>query len=160
MISVIYAGSFDPPTYGHLNIIERARTIYEKIHVVVAVNSTKKYLFSEEERVSMLKELLKDYDNVEVSTCDTLIVDYAKKLGVRVLLRGVRNVGDFSYEFDLAMLNKGLDSNMETVFLPTDSKYFVLKSSAIKEVASFGGDVSAMVPPLVEQKLKNKYKKA
>lgn len=108
----------------------------------------------------MLKDLLKDYDNVEVSSCDTLIVDYAKKLGVRVLLRGVRNVGDFSYEFDLAMLNKGLDGNMETVLFPTDPKFFVLKSSAIKELASFGGDVSTMVPPLVEKELEKKYKKA
>lgn len=160
MVSVLYAGSFDPPTYGHLNIIQRARTIYGKIHVVVAVNSQKKYLFSEEERLAMLKALLKDYDNVEVSSCNTLIVDYAKKLGVRVLLRGVRNVGDFSYEFDLAMLNKGLDANIETVLFPTDPKFFVLKSSAIKELASFGGDVSAMVPPLVERELEKKYKKA
>lgn len=157
MIEVLYAGSFDPPTYGHLNIIERARKIFGRVHVVCAVNSDKKYLFSGQERLDLLTKLTKDWDNVEVHTCNTLIVDYAKKIGVNTLIRGVRNVADFSYEFDLAMMNKGLDADIETIFFPTDPKFFVLRSSSIKELASYGGDVSTMVPLLVEDALKEKF---
>lgn len=159
MVKALFPGSFDPPTYGHLNIIERARGIFSEIHVVIAVNAQKKYLFSEQERLEMMKKLTEKWDNVTVSTCNTLIVEFAHKHNASVLLRGVRNTADFSYEFDLSMLNKGLDSSIQTVFMPTDPEYFVLKSSAIKELASFGGDISKMVPQLVAEKLKIKYKK-
>ena len=158
MVSALFPGSFDPPTFGHMNIIERARKIFNEIHVVIAVNSQKKYLFSEEERFLMMKDLTSQWDNVYVATSKTLIVDYAKKVGATVLLRGVRNISDFSYEFDLSMLNKGLDATIETIFLPTDPEYFVLKSSAIKELAFYDGDVSKMVPELVAKALKEKYK--
>jgi pantetheine-phosphate adenylyltransferase len=158
MVSALFPGSFDPPTFGHMNIIERARKIFNEIHVVIAVNSQKKYLFSEEERFLMMKDLTSQWDNVHVATSKTLIVDYAKKVGATVLLRGVRNISDFSYEFDLSMLNKGLDATIETIFLPTDPEYFVLKSSAIKELAFYDGDVSKMVPELVAKALKEKYK--
>ena|SRR5690554_3547458 len=158
MVSALFPESFDPPTFGHMNIIERARKIFNEIHVVIAVNSQKKYLFSEEERFLMMKDLTKQWDNVHVATSKTLIVDYAKKVGATVLLRGVRNISDFSYEFDLSMLNKGLDATIETIFLPTDPEYFVLKSSAIKELAFYDGDVSTMVPELVAKALKEKYK--
>ncbi len=158
MVSALFPGSFDPPTFGHMNIIERARKIFNEIHVVIAVNSQKKYLFSEEERFLMMKDLTSQWDNVHVATSKTLIVDYAKKVGATVLLRGVRNISDFSYEFDLSMLNKGLDATIETIFLPTDPEYFVLKSSAIKELAFYDGDVSTMVPELVAKALKEKYK--
>lgn len=157
MITAVFPGSFDPPTYGHLNIIERARTIFGRLHVVVAINKGKHCLFSSEERVQMLEELTSQWDNVRVSTWDTLIVDYAKGHEASVLVRGVRNIGDFSYEFDLALLNRGLDSKVETVFIPTDPKYFVLSSSSIKELAHFGGDVSTMVPPLVAEALAKKF---
>ncbi len=157
MITAVFPGSFDPPTYGHLNIIERARTIFGRLHVVVAINKGKRCLFSSEERVQMLEELTSQWDNVRVSTWDTLIVDYAKGHEASVLVRGVRNIGDFSYEFDLALLNRGLDSKVETVFIPTDPKYFVLSSSSIKELAHFGGDVSTMVPPLVAEALAKKF---
>jgi pantetheine-phosphate adenylyltransferase len=157
MVSALFPGSFDPPTFGHMNIIERARKIFNEIHVVIAVNSQKKYLFSEEERFLMMKDLTSQWDNVHVATSKTLIVDYAKKVGATVLLRGVRNISDFSYEFDLSMLNKGLDARIETIFLPTDPEYFVLKSSAIKELAFYDGDVSKMVPELVAKALKEKY---
>ena len=153
----IYPGSFDPITTGHLNIIERARTIFGRLHVVVAINKGKHCLFSSEERVQMLEELTSQWDNVRVSTWDTLIVDYAKGHEASVLVRGVRNIGDFSYEFDLALLNRGLDSKVETVFIPTDPKYFVLSSSSIKELAHFGGDISTMVPPLVAEALAKKF---
>jgi pantetheine-phosphate adenylyltransferase len=159
MISALFPGSFDPPTYGHLNIIERARTIFSEIHVVIAVNSAKNYLFSAQERERMLKKIVEPWDNVYVHLCDSLIVEFAKKVGAKALVRGIRNMADFTYEFDLSMLNKSLDSEIETVFLPTDPKYFVLKSSGIKELASLGGDISTMVPPIVAEELAKKYRK-
>lgn len=157
MAIALFPGSFDPPTYGHLNIIERARIIFDKIDVVIAVNKSKKYLFSEDERLSMIKELVAGWDNVTVHTSNKLIVDYAHENNASVLLRGVRNFSDFSYEFDLSLLNKGLASDIETVFLPTDPEFFVLRSSSIKELAAFNGDISKMVPPLVEKAIKMKY---
>lgn len=159
MVKAVFPGSFDPPTFGHLNIIERARTIFSEVHVVIAVNSEKKYLFSEKERIHLINDLVQDWDNVSVHSWNRLIVDYAHKVDARVLLRGVRNLADFSYEFDLAMMNQGLSPDIETIFLSTDPKYFVLRSSAIKELASFGGDVSSMVPPCVAQLLQEKYGK-
>ena len=157
MVTAIFPGSFDPPTYGHLNVIERAKNLFDQIHVVIAVNNSKNYLFSEQERLEMFKELIKDWENVSVHLCDTLIVDYAKKNNASVLIRGVRNMNDFSYEFDLSIMNKSLCPDIETIFIPTEPKYFVLKSSAIKELASFGGDTSSMVPPIVEQALRKKF---
>lgn len=159
MISALFPGSFDPPTFGHLNIIERARKIFREIHVVIAVNSAKKYLFSEQERLDMMIRLTSQWDNVRVSTCNTLIVEYAKKNNALVLIRGIRNMADFSYEFDLSLLNRGLDPSIETIFIPTDPEFFVLKSSAIKELASLGGDISKMVPDFVAEALKKKLKK-
>ena len=159
MVKAVFPGSFDPPTFGHLNIIERARTIFSEVHVVIAVNSEKKYLFSEKERLFLMQDLVKDWDNVSVHSWNKLIVDYAHQVKARVLIRGVRNLSDFSYEFDLAMMNQGLSPDIETIFLSTDPKYFVLRSSAIKELASFGGDVSSMVPPNVAQLLLDKYGK-
>jgi len=157
MVKAVFPGSFDPPTFGHLNIIERARTIFSEIHVVVAVNSEKKYLLTEIERVELMKDMVNKWDNVFVHSWNKLIVQYAKQVQARVLIRGVRNLADFSYEFDLAMMNHGLSPDIETVFLSTDPKYFVLRSSAIKELASFGGDVSSMVPDTVEKVLKLKF---
>lgn len=157
MIKAVFAGSFDPPTYGHLDVINRARKIFTELHVVIAVNNSKNYLFTGEERIEMLKILVKDFPNVKVSVWSSLIVDYAKQNGASVLVRGVRNVSDFSYEFDLALMNKGLNTEVETVFLTPDPKYFVLRSSSIKELAAFGGDLSSMVPSLVAEKLKKKF---
>lgn len=155
----IFPGSFDPPTFGHINVIDRARSIFSELHVVVAINSHKVGLFSTEEKVTMLKELTKQWPNVIVNTWDTLIVDYAKKHNAKVLIRGVRNMEDFSYEFDLSLMNRALNQEVETFLIPTDPKFFVLRSSSIKELAAFGGDVSTMVPPIVEQALKLKQKK-
>jgi pantetheine-phosphate adenylyltransferase len=156
MIRAVFPGSFDPPTFGHLNIIERARGIFEELMVVVAVNRAKTGLFSPEERFGLLSELLKGYPNVSVHLCDTLIVDFARKHGCKVLVRGVRSVPDFSHEFELSILNKGLNPGVETILLPTDPKFFVLSSSAIKELASYDGDLSAMVPPIVAKAVKDK----
>ena len=157
MVKAVFPGSFDPPTFGHLNIIERARTIFGEVHVVVAVNNEKKYLFDENERVELIREMIKPWDNVFVHSWNSLIVEYARRIGARVLIRGVRNLADFSNEFDLAMMNRGLNSEIDTVFLSTDPQYFVLRSSAIKELASLGGDVSSMVPEHVVHALKAKY---
>jgi pantetheine-phosphate adenylyltransferase len=157
MQKAVFAGSFDPPTFGHLNIIERAQILFSEVHVVVAVNSEKKYLFSAEERVEMIREMVKHWPNVQVHPWDNLIVAYARKIDARILVRGVRNFSDFSYEFDLAMMNRGLNPEIETIFLSTDPDFFVLRSSAIKELASFGGDVSSMVPEQVARALKLKF---
>lgn len=157
MLRAAFPGSFDPPTFGHLNIVERAAGIFDELVIVVAENRQKKYLFSHEERIDLMRSLVKPWDNVRVELCDSLIVDYVKSMDIRVLIRGVRGVSDFSYEFDLSMMNKGLESSIETIFMTTDPKYFVLRSSAIKELASFGGDVSNMVPAPVAEALKNKY---
>jgi pantetheine-phosphate adenylyltransferase len=157
MVKAVYPGSFDPPTFGHLNIIERARTIFSEIHVVVAVNSEKKYLFSEDERVELLLDMVRPWDNVFVHSWNSLIVEYARRIEARVLIRGVRNLADFSYEFDLAMMNRGLNREIDTVFLSTAPEYFVLRSSAIKELAALGGDVSTMVPSSVAVALGRKF---
>lgn len=160
MVKAVFPGSFDPPTYGHLNVIERARSIFERVLVVVAVNSEKRYLFDADERVAFMRELVAPWPNVEVHVCDTLVVQFARQHDCRVLLRGVRSVQDFSYEFELSILNKGVGPEIETFFMPTDQRYFVLRSSAIKELASFGGDVSAMVPPAVAKALERFNSKA
>lgn len=156
MVKAVFAGSFDPPTFGHLNVIERAQKIFTEVHVVIAVNNNKNYLFSGKERKHMMEELTQKWDNVFVNTWNSLIVNYAEKIGANVLIRGVRNVSDFSYEFDLAVMNKGLNQKIETVFMVPDTKYFVLRSSSIKELAAFGGNLSGMVPPIVEKALKEK----
>jgi len=156
MLKAVFPGSFDPPTNGHLNLIERASSIFDETDVVIAASKSKGYLFSSEERYELMSELVKRFDNVKVFLWDKLIVDFAKQAGARILLRGVRALADFGYEFELAMTNRGLASGIETIFLPTDPKFFVLRSSAIKELAGFGGDISSMVPPSVAKALKNK----
>jgi pantetheine-phosphate adenylyltransferase len=157
MLKAAFPGTFDPPTLGHLNIIQRAASIFDELLVVVAENRQKKHLFSAEERVSMIRDLVKDRNNVSAAVCDTLIVRFLQQRGIGLLIRGVRGVDDFSYEFELSMMNKTLDSRIETLFMTTDPEYFVLRSSSIKELASFHGNISGMVPPLVAEALKLKY---
>ncbi|MBP5176311.1 MAG: pantetheine-phosphate adenylyltransferase [Treponema sp.] len=159
MMLAVFPGSFDPPTFGHLNIIERCSRLFDDIDVVVAVNPDKKYLFSAEERLKMLTELTEDFSNVSVHVCNTLISDYCRKVGAKVLLRGIRNTNDFSYEFDLSLINRSLNQQVETLFVPTEQRYFLIRSSSIKELARYGGDISGMVPPIVDKAIKEKYKK-
>ncbi len=159
MNKVIYPGSFDPPTNGHLNIMRRAARMFEEVEVVIAANPQKKYFFSAPERVEMIAEMVADLNNVRVIVWKGLIVDFAKKNGIKIILRGVRALSDFEYEFELSMMNRALNRHIETIFIPTDPKYFVLRSSGIKEVALFGGDVSKLVPPVVEKALKAKIKR-
>ena len=158
MLKAAFPGSFDPPTSGHVNIIKRASAIFEELVVVIAENKRKNYLFSASERADMIRELAKDYKNVTVAVCDNLIVDFLKKAGIKLMLRGVRGLEDFSYEFEISMMNKMLDSGIETFFMTTDPEYFVIRSSSIKEVAAFNGNLKGMVPPLVEKALREKYR--
>jgi pantetheine-phosphate adenylyltransferase len=150
-----FPGSFDPPTLGHLNIIQRSVSIFDEIIVVIAVNSQKTYLFSAEERLELVSALVKPWENVSVAICTGLIVDFLRENSIPVIIRGIRE-GDFSYEFELSMMNRALDPEIETIFLATDPAYLVIRSSAIKELASFGRSVSSMVPPAVEAALKIK----
>jgi len=157
MLKAAFPGSFDPPTSGHINIIKRAASIFGELTVVVAENKQKKYLFSAKERANMIEELVKDLKNVSVTICDCLIVDFLKENGIKLLVRGVRGLEDFSYEFELSMMNRTLDPQIETIFMTTDPEYFVIRSSSIKELASFNGNLHGMVPPLVVKALKDKY---
>ena len=157
MFKAVFPGSFDPPTLGHLNIIERAAAIFDEVAVVVAENRQKKYLFTADERLEMIKVMVKPRKNVVCSIWDSLIVDFMKEKNIRLLIRGVRGMEDFSYEFELSMMNKALYPHIETIFMTTDPKYIVLRSSSIKELASFHGDVSMMVHPVVAKALKNKF---
>ena len=158
MIKAVFAGSFDPPTNGHLDIIQRTSKLFDEIDVLISVNPEKKYMFSEEERLALLTELVKDYKNVQVHIWKGLIVNYAKDNGANVLIRGIRSTNDFAYEFDLAYMNQNLNPGIETLFVPTKEKYAIVKSSSIKELAMFGGDISRMVPKIVETALKKKLK--
>ncbi|MCL2761929.1 MAG: pantetheine-phosphate adenylyltransferase [Treponema sp.] len=157
MLKAAFPGSFDPPTLGHLNIIQRAAGIFDELLVVVAENRQKKYLFSAEERVEMIRQLTADQGNVSVAICDSLIVDFLQQQGIKLLIRGMRGMDDFSYEFEVSMMYKALDPAIETIFLTTDPQYIVLRSSSIKEIASFRGNISEMVPPLVAAALREKY---
>lgn len=159
MTKAVFPGSFDPPTNGHLNVIQRASKLFDEVDVVVAVNNDKKSLFEVEERLSFLEEMVKPFENVSVHAWNQIVVNYAEKVGAKVLIRGVRNSNDFSYEFDLSLLNYKLNPNIETVFIPTDQRYLLLKSSSIKELAKLGGNISDMVPEVVENALKAKFKK-
>ena len=156
MQRIVYPGSFDPPTNGHLNIIQRASRLFDQLEIVIADNKQKKYFFTAEERFAMITEMVAGLHNVQVNLWKGLIVDFVSNVGARVILRGVRALSDFEYEFELSLINKGLNPQIETIFMPTDKKYFVLRSSAIKELAMFNGDVSSMVPPVVARALKAK----
>ncbi|AFG37753.1 pantetheine-phosphate adenylyltransferase [Spirochaeta africana] len=156
MVCALVPGTYDPPTYGHSNLIERASRIFDRIAVVIAVNPAKNCTFSAEERLGFLQEMTAHLPNVSVHLWEGLIVDFARELDAKVMVRGVRALGDFNYEFELSILNKGLDERIETIFIPTDSRYFVLRSSSIRELVRFGGDVSNMVPPAVAQALQER----
>ncbi|MFA7119150.1 MAG: pantetheine-phosphate adenylyltransferase [Sphaerochaetaceae bacterium] len=151
-------GSFDPPTFGHIDIIQRSARLYDKLYVVVADNVAKKCLFSAEERKQMLISLLSSFDNIEVVSYRGLVVEFARANSIGVMIRGVRALVDFGYEFELAMTNKQMNEELEVLFLPTSPKYFLLRSSAIKEMASYGADISRFVPPLVAREISNKIK--
>ncbi len=154
----IYPGSFDPVTFGHLDIIERGAKIVDKLIVGVLTNNAKTPLFSSEERVRMINNLTKHLDNVEAKAFDGLTVDFAHEEGATVIVRGLRAVTDFEYELQLAQTNKVIAPDIDTIFLTTNLKYSYLSSSTVKEIASFGGDIHEFVSPEVQDRMKGKFK--
>jgi len=152
----IYPGSFDPFTYGHENIIERSVKVFDQIIVAVAHNTSKKTIFTVAERVEILNEIFKNRDDVKVDYFEGLLVEYIKKMGTNVVLRGMRTVSDFEFEMQMALANKTLSSELETVFMVTDSEFSHISSSVIKEVVSLNGSASHMVPEIVETRLREK----
>lgn len=152
----LYPGSFDPLTNGHVDIILRGAQLFDRILVAVLVNEEKKPLFSAEERVSLVREVFREYPNVEVDTFDGLLVDYARRRRATAIVRGLRAVSDFEYEFQMALMNRHLEPTLETVFMMPAEQYTYLSSRLIKEVFSLGGDVRGLVPPTVEARLRAK----
>lgn len=155
--SAIYPGSFDPLTNGHLSLIQRGLKMFDSLIVAVAVNPKKTPLFSVEERREMIREAVANDPRVEIDDFQGLLVDFAKKRKLNVVLRGLRAVSDFEFEFQLANMNRRLSPELETVFMMTGEDYFYISSNLVREVASFGGDVEGTVPPNVLEKLKAKY---
>ena len=154
----IYPGTFDPITNGHMSIIRRGLEIFDKLIVAILINPQKKPLFSVEERIFMIKEATKGMGNIEVDTFEGLLVDYAVKKGVNVIIRGLRATSDFEFEFQMALMNRRLNRSVQSIFLMTDYKWLYVSSSIIKEVAIFGGDVKGLVPDIVNEKLKQKFR--
>jgi pantetheine-phosphate adenylyltransferase len=155
--TAIYPGTFDPVTYGHLDVIKRVSALYDKVYVAVANSKEKSPLFSVKERVAMMTEAVSVYDNVEVESFEGLVVDYAKRKKARVVVRGLRMISDFEYEFQMALTNRKLDSEVETVFMMPKESYSYLSSKLIKEIARLGADVSAFVSEAVSANLKEKF---
>jgi pantetheine-phosphate adenylyltransferase len=153
----IYPGTFDPLTNGHLSILNRSLKIFDKLIIAILINPKKTPLFSLEERIDMIKEVLGDKGNIEVDSFDGLLVDYAVRKGASVIVRGLRALSDFEFEFQLALMNRKLNRDVQSVFLMTDYKWFYTSSTIIKEAASLNGNISGLVPPIVCQRLKEKY---
>jgi pantetheine-phosphate adenylyltransferase len=153
----VYPGSFDPITNGHVDIIKRGLGVFDELIVLIAYNPNKKTLFSVEERVGMIQEVIRDFKNIRVDSFDGLLVEYVKVAGANVILRGLRALSDFEYEFQLALINRRLNRDVETVFLMTGYKWFYTSSTIINEAASLGGSVKGLVPEIVNQKLQEKY---
>ena len=153
----IYPGTFDPITYGHLDIIDRALVLFDKLYVAIAVNSGKTPLFTEEERERMIKQLTKNKKRVEVIAFPGLLADLTKKLKAVAIIRGLRAVSDFEFEFQMALMNRKLYQGAESVFLMPSARYTFLSSNLIKDIARLGGNVSEFVPKIVEKKLKGKF---
>lgn len=154
----IYPGTFDPVTFGHLDVVERASLIFDKVIVAVAASPGKTPLFSLEERVRLASDVLSGFKQVEVTGFDTLLLEFAKQRSANVILRGLRTVTDFDYEFQLASMNRHLCPTIETMFLMPSEKHMYISSSIVREIASLRGDVSGFVPALVVDELHKKYK--
>jgi pantetheine-phosphate adenylyltransferase len=153
----VFPGTFDPITNGHLDILERALHISDRLILAVAKNPKKGPLFTLEERLDMVKLVVKDIANVEVQPFDGLTVDFARQVGATILIRGLRAISDFEYEFQMALANRKLAPEVDTVFLMPSQKYSYLNSTLVREIATSGGDVSCFVPPLVVERLKKKF---
>ena len=157
-VIAIYPGSFDPPTNGHLDLIERGAKIFDVLVVALLRNSEKQPMFSTEERLSMLRETTKKWRNVRVDSFEGLLVDYAIRSGAKVVLRGIRAISDYEYELQMALMNRKLDARLETIFMMPAEAYSYLSSRLVREISSLGGSISALVPELVERELMNKLR--
>ncbi|NMB10464.1 MAG: pantetheine-phosphate adenylyltransferase [Tissierellia bacterium] len=155
---VIYPGSFDPITKGHLDIIKRIAPKSEKVYVAILNNSTKNYLFSLEERLELIRKSCEDIENIEVVYFDGLLVDFAKKLNCSIIIRGLRAVSDYEMEMQMALVNRSMYKDLETLFMVADGNYSYLSSSIVKEVASYGGDIEQYVPKCVAESLMKKLR--
>lgn len=153
----IYPGSFDPVTEGHIDLVKRGLKIFDKIIVTIMYNPGKNYLFTVQERMEMLSISLQGLSNIEIDAYNGLLVNYAMKRNANAILRGMRAVSDFEYEFQMALMNRRLNRNIQTVFLMTGLRWIFTSSSIIKEAAQFGGDITDMVPPIVKQRLEEKF---
>lgn len=160
MRRALYPGSFDPPTFGHLDIVERAAEVFDELVVAIGVNSEKSPFLSVEDRLDLLKACTSDLKNVSVSTFSGLLVDYAHTLDCQILVRGLRAVSDFEYEFRVSMANRKLAPDLETLFLMTRDEHSFLASSVVREVAKFGGDVTPFVPPIVAERIARRVSQA
>ena len=156
--SVICAGSFDPPTDGHLNIVERSLKIFNRVVVAIAVNTSKQSIFTPQERIDMLTEIYRDTPDVEIDSFEGLLVEYARRKEITSIMRGIRNMSDYEYESQMALANKTLDNDVETLYMMTEGKYAHLSSSIIKEIITFGGKLSGMIHPVVERELRKKLR--
>jgi pantetheine-phosphate adenylyltransferase len=155
--TAVYPGTFDPITNGHLSIVNRALKIFDKLVIAILNNPLKAPLFSLQERIDMIQRALKEKSNVEVDSFDGLLVDYVVKKNSNVILRGLRALSDFEYEFQMALMNRKLNREVQSLFLMTDYKWFYTSSTIIKEAAGLGGDISGLVPAFVNEKLKEKF---
>jgi pantetheine-phosphate adenylyltransferase len=155
----VYPGSFDPPTFGHLDIIDRSSRVFSRVIVSVAMNIRKNVMFTPAERVDMLRKLTKPYANVEIDSFRGLLVKYARDKGAHVLVRGLRAISDFEYEFQMAHMNKKLAQDVDTVFMMTGERYSYISSNIVKEIAGFGGTIDDLVPALVREQVLEKIRK-
>lgn len=157
MIHAVYPGSFDPVTFGHLDIIQRGAKIFDRVTVAVLINPNKNPLFTVEQRMELIREVTKDMKNVDVDSFHGLLVDYMRQKKANTIIKGLRAVSDFEYELQMASINRKLDENIETFFMMTNNKYSYLSSSIVREVARYFGPVNDLVPLIVEKALKEKF---
>ena len=156
-ILAVYPGTFDPITYGHIDVVERAAQMFDRVIVLVAHNTSKAPLFSDEERIAMIREVFRRHRNIEVEGFNGLLVDYARKRKASVVVRGLRAVSDFEIEFQMALTNRKMSGDLETIFLVPREQYSYLNSTIVREIARLGGDVADFVPPTVRRRLEAKF---
>jgi len=154
----IYAGSFDPPTYGHLDLVDRASKLFPRVVVAIGIHPTRQAAFTVDERLELMRKLVVPFPNVEVDSFGGLLIDYGKRIGARVIVRGLRAATDFEYELQIAHANADLRPEIDTVFLPTRTNYGFISASLVREIASHGGDVSRYAPPEVCEALAKRFK--